>query len=282
MNIVLNMPLIDWVTVSVHGQALYRLRRYANQRSGDRKPSKRKMGAGNWYEGFNGDGFFWGEREQDGTQWGIFMSEGEIAHYYAIEIWSMALGSEASCTRLDYQVTIEQPEWYDPYKFRESLEKYTGKDVGTTGRRPLGVTVELNSRTSSRYARIYEKVLFDGKKETGRLLRLEYEYKGDIARKLWEKPLKPAPVLRGEIEGLSVGKSTCASVVGLFMPFLGELTQTIKLARKESSTWNWIDSTVRASFNKVINQHDMFSRRKLREFLMEFIEVIDVIEVRGE
>lgn len=281
-NIVLNMALIDWLTLSLEGEAMYKLRYWCNQQPGEKEPLKKKMNAV-WYDGFKADEFFWGERLDDnGTAWGLFTSEGEIAHHFADTIWGMVLGNNCQCTRIDYQVTVSEPTWYDAYKARKHLEKRLGREVGATGKHSLGITLELNSRESERYLRLYEKVLMKGKKEVGRLLRLEYEYKGERARAMWRMPLKPAEIILGEIESLCTGRDYVSRVMSLFKRHLGEKAAKPIVVRRDSDTWRWIDGTVRQSFKKIVNQHDYLEVKYLKEFLQEFLELIEKKESYGD
>lgn len=267
-QVITNMALIDWVTISVTGEAYKRLRRWSVERkSKPYKEAKRRMGTVVYY-GFEGDGFFWGEQENEGTIWGIFISQGHISHAYALEIWAMALGVDSKCTRIDYQITIAQPLNYDPFRFRGSLEKAMGQEVGIIGRRTKGMTVETYTREGVRYCRIYQKIIKSGKgAEDEYLLRFEMEYKGELARNLWRKPLNPSQALRGEIESMITNRGLSSRVLGDFMAYLNETGERARMVSKPSNTWLWILKTVTPAFDRIRNSDDWFERKELMLYL---------------
>lgn len=81
------------------------------------------------------------------------------------------------CTRIDVQVTIEEPEEHDA----ESLYGKVNRKSKRIIKQPGASTVYLGARTSPMFTRIYEKHV-NGE----RFLRCEFELKQTYARKAWE------------------------------------------------------------------------------------------------
>lgn len=270
-QIVLNVALIDWITLSVSGNAFDNLLTFLRPHMDKPKDSSRKFGEV-WYVGQQWDSCFWGERDEAGKRWGVFICEGQEADVYAREIWSLALGSGCNATRLDYQVTIEQPSWYNPYKFRTSLKRALGHDIGLTGWEDDGITVQPFKRKGMRYARIYQKLIkgLDGTNHW--LLRCEFEFKEELARTMWKQPLKVAATLKSEIERLIVGNGLSSRVLGQFTPFLGEDTNRVRIARKPSNTWLWLNKTVVPAIDRIRNGHDPIERQQLINLLQEELD----------
>lgn len=102
-------------------------------------------------------------------------------------------------TRIDLQITCECPEWYEAREFKDAI--YPQEAWAEKGRRrkpkltesDTGHTVNIGSRDSDRYIRIYEKFGEDGR----RYIRFEVEYKRKMAKSVYSD-LKGAASLSSE------------------------------------------------------------------------------------
>lgn len=93
------------------------------------------------------------------------------------------------CTRLDVQVTIEEPAEHDALTLYKKLNRKTKNII--IG--PSVCTVYVGSRRSDLFTRIYEKAV-----NNKRYLRCEFELKGKYSRSAWES--------------YSSGDTTCAQI----------------------------------------------------------------------
>lgn len=81
-------------------------------------------------------------------------------------------------TRLDMQVTVNEPSRYDAYALYDQLR--AGASTTTIIEGATGSTVYVGSRMSDKMLRVYQKVDGEGKK----LLRAEFELKRDMAKEV--------------------------------------------------------------------------------------------------
>lgn len=281
-SIVLNQTLIDWVTLTVTGDARNRLRKILMEDPsyGQRKCQRRSWGRGVWYEGYSTGEYFYGERVEGGKEHGLFCSEGAASDYWSRRIWASALGQGCKCTRIDYQLSIERPEGYDAIRMMQSLESELGDGIDISGRAVGGRTVAIGSRMSARYTRIYEKEV----PREGRpgILRYEVEFKREVASELWRRKLSPAEHLKAEMGAFRLdGRTYCAGIVQKFSDILEYTGDRIKIIHTPSNTMKWIDNQVRSGVEKIINSHSSQDREQLREWLCEWIDIIDIVNSRG-
>jgi hypothetical protein len=146
--------------------------------TGELRRSIPKWRTGFWlqYKGWYGDASFYGIGEQNGRRHYVFRSAGssssvlyDLANRY----------EEVYCTRIDVQVTIKLPPQYNPFTIYEHHKD--NKLRPTIIDSPTGSTIYFGSRTSDKFARLYEKRFKDGE-----YLRLELEFKGKLGRAVYK------------------------------------------------------------------------------------------------
>lgn len=147
--------------------------------TGELRRSIPKWRIGFWlqYKGWFGDNSFYGVGEQNHKRHYVFRTAGSSSSV----LFNLADKHDAVyCTRLDVQVTIKLPSQYNPFTVFETQKEITPGKV-TIIDSPTGSTIYLGSRTSDKFLRLYEKQYDDGQ-----YLRLEFEFKGKLARAVYE------------------------------------------------------------------------------------------------
>jgi hypothetical protein len=147
--------------------------------TGELRRSIPKWRNGFWlqYKGWYGDTSFYGVGEQNKQRHYVFRTAGNSSSV----LFDLADKFDAVyCTRIDVQVTIKLPPQYNPFKIYLD-HKYNGRAGVTVLDGPTGSTIYFGSRTSDKFLRLYEKQYEDGK-----YLRLEFEFKGKLARAVYE------------------------------------------------------------------------------------------------
>lgn len=280
--IVLNQALIDWVTVSAEGQEFYRLRGYAIQNSieGDRKMQNFSVGKGVMYTGWKTNDITYGERDNEGTLWGIIMCSGHTADYHAKSLWYAGFGSRdgSKVTRIDYQITIEQERTYNPETMMRSLRRYFGDGVGIRGSKSGGMTVAVGSRTSQRFVRIYQKDMKHEVKEYG-LLRFEIEFKGELAMRIWRNKISASGTLGSEMSHMMSkmpDRSYSKRILVGFNAFLSDGGKRVQVGRKASSTMRWLREQVDPAISRMANSHDADEVQELLELVSEWVDVVKI------
>jgi hypothetical protein len=126
-----------------------------------------------------------GRRSDDG---GVFHGQGVQGHrsHYIMhtsgeqaDMWSnyfLGRDMHTYCTRLDIQVTIDEPKGHDGRELYEKVHRKTKSIVQSPG----VTTVYIGARASPLFIRVYEKVL------DTRYLRCEFELKGAYSRNAWD------------------------------------------------------------------------------------------------
>ena len=151
--------------------------------TGDFRRSIPKWRNGFWlqYKGWHGDNSFYGIGEQNRRRHYVWRSSGSSSSVlYDLATRKGLNLDEIYCTRIDVQVTIKMPSQYNPFTIYESHKG--GGRLGTTIiESPTGSTIYFGSRVSDKFARLYEKQYDDGD-----YLRLEFEFKGKLARAVYE------------------------------------------------------------------------------------------------
>lgn len=127
------------------------------------------------YHGRRSDdgGVFHGQGVQGHRQHYITHSSGQQADTWAGYFLDKHL--DAYCTRIDVQVTIDEPIEHCGRELYNKIHRKTKSIVQSPG----VTTVYIGSRGSQLFIRVYEKVL------DTRFLRCEFELKQDYARNAW-------------------------------------------------------------------------------------------------
>jgi hypothetical protein len=130
------------------------------------------------YHGWYGDQSFYGIGEQNDKRHFVWRTSGSSS---AVLFGMSKMLVNVYCTRIDVQVTIKMPTEYDPFTTYKAHQG-EGRLGVTIMQSPTGSTIYFGSRTSDKFARLYEKQYEDGK-----YLRLEFEFKGKLARAVHAK-----------------------------------------------------------------------------------------------
>lgn len=152
--------------------------------SADLRKSIPKWRSGFWlqYKGYYGDNSFYGIGEQDKKRHYVWRSAGSSSSVlYDLANDESREHDSIYCTRLDVQVTIKLPPQYNPFDVYEIHKGCGGRCGVTIIDSPTGSTIYFGSRTSDKFARLYEKHYADSK-----YLRLEFEFKGKLARAIYK------------------------------------------------------------------------------------------------
>jgi hypothetical protein len=134
---------------------------------------------GKWlqYSGHRAKQFFMGSGEQAKRRHHVVSASGSLAERMRK---SLMLFDGFYATRLDIQMTIEEPAWVDLAKLHKSL----GKKITTLISSEENDSLYFGSRESDKFARLYEKPL------SGKMfLRMEFELKGKMAAGCWNAML---------------------------------------------------------------------------------------------
>lgn len=174
---------IDWITATWTEEAEYwrlfeGMVEVLMQSAGDNGDGKKWQ----WlsYKGFQGPGYRYGSRYDSHIM--------QLSSHVASELWREVVMAEGKVTRLDLQVTVKLPD-ADPTLAKACYDWILGNN-DLTGRARYftyitnsqgGDTLTVNKRSSSRYARLYDKGAESGSEETGRLWRYELELKAVVA-----------------------------------------------------------------------------------------------------
>jgi hypothetical protein len=148
--------------------------------TGELRRSIPKWRNGFWlqYKGWYGDNSFYGVGEQNKKRHYVFRSSGNSSSV----LFDLAdKHEELYCTRIDVQVTKKLPASYNPFMIYEAHKKGGGRLGVSIIESPTGSTIYFGSRVSDKFARLYEKRYDDGN-----YLRLEFEFKGKLARAVYE------------------------------------------------------------------------------------------------
>lgn len=131
---------------------------------------------GKWlqYHGWRKDGHFIGTGEQQGKRHSIFNLSGHKANSVYKHLFS---ADTYYATRIDIQITVPKPTGVDLNAIYCSLKDQEIKSSCIQSE--LNDTLYVGARTSDIFTRLYEKPLEQV------YLRLEFEFKGKVARGIW-------------------------------------------------------------------------------------------------
>lgn len=138
------------------------------------------------YQGYRVGGITWARRMDSDL---VQLSSGIAAEYW------LAFGAAAqNCTRVDLQVTVQASRADPAYASRlfQRLTQGAGEFDKVPNVRIIesalgGATLYFGSRQSERFGRLYDKGAESKDPKYARSWRYEVEYKGEVARKIWEQ-----------------------------------------------------------------------------------------------
>lgn len=132
--------------------------------------------SGKWlqYHGWRKEGYFIGTGEQNQKRHSVV----DISGHHADKSMLRLLGVETYyATRIDIQITIPGTRFHDLPKIYKFLQQEEIKS--SLIQSEINDTLYVGARTSNVFTRLYEKPL------EKMYLRLEFEFKGKVARAIW-------------------------------------------------------------------------------------------------
>jgi hypothetical protein len=203
---------------------------------------------GKWlqYSGHRARQFFMGSGEQQGRRHHVISASGSLAERMRK---SLMLFDGLYCTRIDLQMTIEEPTWVDLGQLHKSL----GKKMTTLISSEDNDTLYFGSRESDKFARLYEKPLGDRM-----YLRMEFELKGKMSSGAW------MAILGGETVGNVYKRLLMKSILPVKFQALfdnADDTATDRALRAEidhdnAKTLKWIMS-LDGAMRRHMNNHEI-------------------------
>lgn len=256
MKITTNKAMVDYFTVTTFSDELMGEWYDSLSVHGEMKREKRKR-----YEGWRGDGeyssVFLGVGKQKGMPHYIIECSGAGSD----SLLNRLVGDDlvhgrAKCTRIDVQVTIDQPVDWSQLRYEINAEKAGLKP--TKRRSPdtvngIGelITVYTGTRESGRFNRVYQKVMQSGEL----LLRFETQfgrgYAHAVAAELCAGKTGAESVVKGEIYRRGLED---LEVFDLWKCRLYQPKQEKKLEVDKRALWLVAD--VLPVFAEYINRHD--------------------------
>lgn len=264
------VPQCDWLTLSIREEAIPAMYQYCKVRRSDALVTQRRHGHG-VFTGFTGEGFFWGEREVEGKEWGLFICSGFVSSSHKREIQLLGLGDFIYCTRFDVQLTLAKPENYDPYVARQDLEKATGSEWGMIGVRSKGMTLTHGARSSDRYTRIYEK---GDSVDDFPFLRWEVEFKGERSKAIWRGNNSDGGLLLGEIaRSVKPGVSEIADMFAAYLD--GHTPATVTIQKSKPAAIKWLEEQVSPCVRRLLLSHEQSEGVAVRSIIRAWLEDMD-------
>lgn len=274
----LQAALVDWLTITTYDQTIAKywankIKLWDKGREVPRKQHKKIM----QYEGFityvNNGSVFWGVGIQKKVPHWMIRISGELADELAGTAARHCADGLMSCTRVDLQMTIVEPSTWSQSQFlwrMQQIGKKTGWIESESKLHGQMATVYVGSRESQRFARIYNK----SSPDAGRLLRMEFEYKGELAhntlRVIAQEKGSRAAILKSDMFRLGDTKLSNGYA------HLLESDPWHVTVRKETSddrTRRWLKEGVLPTFKRIINSHD--SDGSVREMFADAIARVD-------
>ncbi len=276
MSIILNSPMVDYLTVTTYDKAIgeqWRLDILKDDRMllEDRQDRKRLQ-----YTGIHipcdGGSIFWGKGEQGKNKRNHYLMQisGSLADQFVMGDMGHLLGEYRSvhpkinCTRIDLQITVRDAgiigNGGKSILWMQSLFaniQSMGKTVSWIQDKSGGdaiATVGINKRQGDTYYRIYAKPT---EEEDG--IRFEMEYKGDkasgalLAVRENHTREKIGQILKYQLKQL---KSEVASELFVYYLPDGEAKIPKVVKDGESNTMLWLANTVLPSFKKQVATHE--------------------------
>lgn len=273
MKLRLNVPLLDWITATSYEHRFYLFWRNELDR---RKQEKGGMKEGikelKRYVGLSiphGTGsLFIGSISQPLGNHFAMVAKGEAADLVRLSAYYSINHHGARFTRIDVQVTVVQPGDWSQLRFLNRCER-AGKmtELAQSVDSIYGrmMTVYVNSRSSDRFVRVYQKGSDDGL-----LLRVEAQFGGGqaelLGRQLQTKKVKEGDTMRGIIQWIGDEKLT-ALIMPVLEGYTGELP---KYARADTKTDKWLLEQVLPVLARRLNSHD--AGETLRERFAQVIQ----------
>lgn len=274
--ITLNFPLVDFVTITSFADSFCETmtRELIGNSSGECYQSIQRGYIGKIWVFVQGTVFI-GKGTQKGVAHGVMKVSGYLAHAI-MERLLMVVNSRpefhVKCSRLDYQITVNQPRSWSQINYRNRMEK-AGFVVGyPTPSKEDGVTLEtvyVGVRAKvDRFYRVYVKLQDD----LSKLLRVEVELKKRRSRKLFNEILSGGVdsirrVLDYEIELIIRDDKKLYKIVH---PHLAD-SLAVRVQSNESNIAGWLVKTVFPAMDRFLAS-DSADKTKVISALYDILE----------
>lgn len=269
-SITIDTVMIDWITATTFSQETYwGWVETVNtvQELGVAKPSKKMQYRGTLATG-DGGSVFLGQAQQRGARHYMMQISGELADFLSPMLYPSMRTGFVRITRLDIQATISQPSSWGQWEFFNRMKRQ-GKNVGWVestakkkGHRPKNLaTVYVNARTSSRFARVYQKLTAN----FNLLLRLEVENKGDVSQAIFRRLSRAEPNETYKIKQAEVLNFAQKDdkLHLLFADVCTGALNPVKVTAKTGNTKAWLIDTCFVSLRRFLNSHDAEENQEL-------------------
>lgn len=260
---ILNKAQIDWLTLTTFSEEIAgQWRQYVSEASDKEPKLKRREN----YRGFEvsamGGTWFFGHGKQKGTDHFMMQVSGQAAEGCFSRFGGDVVHNGARCSRIDIQITIEQPDKWSQVKLIAECEEAGLKPEVKRSSGEYGelITVYTGKRTSGRLNRTYQKEGKNGE----RWVRFETEFGRNYAHAV-AGGLATERATRQEYINGEVGRRRS---VDRFMVFSDNGVSKLpkpKRVKSMGKTERWILNTVLPALTRYANSHDRDS------------EVIDMI-----
>ena len=273
-DLTINRVMADWITATTFNRETYYSWVDALEKMPeltDKKQVKKMQYLGTMAKG-DGGTVFLGQAQQRGARHYMMQISGELSDYLMGLLYPSMREGYVNITRLDIQATLNQPEDWGQWEYF-NRQKRDGRNMGwveSTAKRKNRedkklATVYVNSRTSSRFARVYQKLTAGWTL----LLRLEVENKRDVSQAIFRKLCNAKPedryqILQAELfnfaqkdDGLHAAFADVCT--GAFNP--------VKVQTRQGDTKTWLIDTCFVSLRRYLNAHGREDNQELLDEL---------------
>lgn len=270
----LNKVMIDWMTITSFREEIYKLGRKLQEDFGNQPYDANAM----QYKGYAADTMngriFAGTGYQKGLHHHLLRLEGGIADGACAAVSGVWRKFEDNLTRVDFQVTIVQPDNWSQWGLLERLRK-RGNTVGWRQSRDKATGLELatvycgNRASSPRFLRVYQKLTDDGTM----LLRLEVEIKRKRSRQLgkYMQEFGSGDMSKGRDE-LKLMSQKDSKLEMAYASVLEGWQKPITVGRWDTDTAAWIKNQCLPAIGRYVNDHNSSQAAEIISMLKLIIE----------
>lgn len=263
-EIIIGQTLVDWFTVTAwaDGDSWTYWDTVLETHEIGRLPDgeMRVMQYEGWAMDVRNGSLFMGSGDQNGRLHNMVRSGGGVSNaLFGVMCARPCANLWAKCTRLDLQLTLEQPDEWSQWKLFNRLKR-SGQNVNFISSRSGKnmrelATVYIGSRHSSRLVRIYQKEALKGDLL---LLRFEVEFKGSRSNQM-AKAMNEDMNIANEYLLHDIQLVRDAKLEQLFGQYLSAYdpnTVRVRKVQAQDATESWLLGRVLPSFERHINAHD--------------------------
>lgn len=188
----------------------------------------------------------------------ILQITGELAHVYRMHVMRQYGQGHVNVTRADVQITINRPKSYDAVKFLAAMDRKRGTvKLEKSQDRDFGqlYSVNINSRTGTRYYRVYEKPVSN--EVLG--LRFEVEFKREMAKAVLRELRAGGDVaIRGVLlhELQRLKSRRMESYFAIPIDVRNPVRVKADIKRSEDKTVDWLLNQCLPALRRIVSEHD--------------------------